>query len=131
MLDWRSRAAWAIPLAAMLAFPASMVVGYSGNGLPGGRPSFPSESDCRPDPVPGDPVRLVVGHVNSYPAAHALADRAQAAGLPAVAVARNGCGGVRVSVDDVATAAEAERLASRLRDVGLEPTLERQEGRRQ
>jgi hypothetical protein len=34
-------------------------------------------------------------------------------------------------VDDVPTVAEAERLASRLRDVGLEPTLERQEGRRQ
>ena len=126
-LDWRSRSAWAIVLAAVLVYPASMVVGYSGKGLPGGLPTFPSAEGCRPAPVDGAEVRLVVGHVASYPAAQKLAKRARDAGAAPVEVAQDGCGGVRVSVDAIPTVAEAEVLADRLRPAGLDPTFERQE----
>ncbi len=128
VLDWRSRGAWVFVLVLVLAYPVSIAVGYSGKGLPGGLPRFPSEQDCRPAPVAGEEARLVVGHAGSYPAAHALAKQAQDAGVGPVAVAQDGCGGVRVSVDAIATVAEAERLADRLRAVGLEPTLETQDG---
>ena len=37
----RRRGAWAIVLAAALVYPASALVGYSGQTLPGALPRFP------------------------------------------------------------------------------------------
>jgi hypothetical protein len=121
---WRSLGAWAIVLVGVLSHPGSMILGYSGSGLPGGSPRFPGPFDCVVAPRPERPVRLVVGHTNSYPAAVELRRRAQSAGLESVEMGQDGCGRVRIFVDDLATVAAGRRLAGIARAAGLDPTLE-------
>lgn len=120
----RSLAAWAIVLVATLAYPASMLVGYSGQTLPGGLPRFPSTSDCVSASVPGEKVRLVVGYADSYPEAIVLRERAAAAGLRGTQVSQDGCGRLRVFVDDLPTIAAATALMENARSAHLEPTFE-------
>lgn len=120
----RSFAAWAIVLVAGLAYPASMLAGYSGQTLPGGLPRFPSTSDCVSAPVPGKRVRLVVGYADSYPEANVLQERAVAAGLRDTQVSQDGCGRLRVFVDDLPTVAAATALMANARSADLEPTVE-------
>lgn len=124
----RSLAAWAMVLVVALAYPAAMVVGYSGQTLPGGLPRFPGTSDCVAAPIPGQRVRFVVGYADSYPEAHALRERAVAAGLRAPEVSQDGCGRLRVFVDDLPTVAAGNALIAPARSVGLEPTLESDSG---
>lgn len=121
---WRSHLAWAIVLAAALAYPASMVVGYSGQTLPGGPPRFPSESDCVVKPVPGKKVRLVVGYADSYTEANELRALAAAAGIRDVRTSQDGCGRLRVYVDAFPTIAAALPLLGKARAAELEATLE-------
>lgn len=120
----RSRAAWAVVLIGALSHPGSMLVGYSGSGLPGGLPHFPSAADCVSEPVPGEKVRVVVGYAESYPDAHVLQTRAAAVGLADAEVARDGCGRLRVFVDDLETASARAAAIANARSANLEPTLE-------
>ena len=50
----------------VLSHPGAMLLGYSGSGLPGGLPHFPSAADCVSAPVDGEPVRMVVGYADTY-----------------------------------------------------------------
>lgn len=120
----RSLAAWAIVAVAAFAYPASMLIGYSGQTLPGGWPRFPSTSDCVSAPVPGQPVRLVVGYAGSYPEANTLRERAVAVGLQRPKVSQDGCGRLRVFLDDVPSAAAGAALLERAGSGGLDATLE-------
>ena len=120
----RSRGAWAIVLAAALVYPASALVGYRGQTLPGGFPSFPSSADCVRAPVPGERVRVVVGYADSYPEANNMRRRAVSAGLEGTDVEQDGCGRLRVSVDDVPTTAASQRIVAAVRASDLSPTVE-------
>ncbi len=124
----RSRVAWVIVLVGVLSHPGAMLLGYSGSGLPGGGPSFPGSAGCVSAPAPGGKVRVVVGYADSYPKALELRSRAVAAGLYRTAVAQDGCGRLRVSVDGVETVAESRPLLSAARRARLEPTLEADAG---
>lgn len=115
---------WAIIVFAVVAYPASMAAGYSGFRLPGGAPSFPDRDECARAPVAGEPVRVVFSYERSYREANAVRERARDAGFEATEVARDGCGRLRIFVDDVASIAAGEELGSQAQVAGLEPTLE-------
>jgi hypothetical protein len=119
-----STAAWAIVLVGLLSHPASALVGSSRSGLPGGWPSFPGTAGCDAAPVEGANVRLVVGYADSYPEATTMGDRARAAGLGNVETSQDGCGRLRVYVDDLPTA-DAQGLLAEAQAAGLTPTVER------
>ena len=121
---WRSRLTWVIVAVAAVAYPGSAIVGYSGQTLPGGLPRFPSATDCVVPSVSGQRVRLVVGYAGSYPEARALRARARAAGLRNTEVGRDGCGRLRVFVDDLPSAAASRALFAEAAAAKLEPTLE-------
>jgi hypothetical protein len=95
---WRSLGAWAIVLVGVLSHPASMLVGYSGSGLPGGAPDFAGPGACVTAPAQGSAVRRVVGYASSYPEAEELRRRAVREGLTDVRMGQDGCGRVRVFV---------------------------------
>jgi 4-amino-4-deoxy-L-arabinose transferase-like glycosyltransferase len=115
---------WTIVLAALLLYPASMAVGYSGFRLPGGLPPFPNREECVRAPADGEPVRLVFGYEHSYVDANELRDRARQAGFARTGVARDGCGRLRIFVDNVPSIPAGEELAVQARAAGLEPSLE-------
>jgi hypothetical protein len=119
-----SSAAWLIVLVGLLSHPGSALVGYSGSGLPGGWPSFPGTADCDAAPVDGANARLVVGYADSYAEATAMRERALGAGLPAVVASQDGCGRLRVYVDDLPTIAAAQELIVGAQAAGLTPTVE-------
>jgi hypothetical protein len=121
---WRPLGAWTIVVAAGLVMPVSMAAGYSGHTLPGGKPRFPSEADCVTDPVPGEPVRVVIGYAGSYDAAHELRSRAAAAGVSGLRTTQDGCGRLRVHVDGFPTLAAAAPQVGRAQRANLDPTLE-------
>jgi hypothetical protein len=121
---WSSRWMWAVVLLAALSHPGAMLAGYSKSGLPGGPPRFPSAAACTSTPAVGERVRVVLGYADSYPEANALRGRAVAAGLARTEVAHDGCGRLRVFVDDVPSVAASEPLLSDARRASLEPTLE-------
>ncbi len=120
-----SRLAWLVVLVGLLSHPGAMLVGYSGSGLPGGAPSFPGESGCAVAPSSDANVRVVVGYVDSYPEAMALRERARAAGLRDAEVSQDGCGHVRVFVDDLPSVAASQTLVADAEAAGLRPTIER------
>jgi hypothetical protein len=115
---------WAIVLAALVLYPASMAAGFSSFRLPGGPPSFPSRAECERSANAGEPVRVVFGYARSYPQANVLRERALGAGFETTEVARDGCGRLRVFVDKVVSVTAGEELQNRARAAGLEPTLE-------
>jgi hypothetical protein len=92
----QSGVAWAVVLVGLLSHPLSMLVGYSGSGLPGGVPSLGAHANCGSGPGPD--VR-VVGYANSYPEAIAMRRRAQKAGLTATEITQDGCGRLQVVAD--------------------------------
>jgi hypothetical protein len=118
-----SRAAWAIVLVGLLSHPGSALVGSSRSGLPGGWPSFPGAAGCDVAPVEGANVRLVVGYADSFPEATAMRERARAAGLGDVEASQDGCGRLRVFVDDLPVAA-AQGMLVEAQSAELTPTLE-------
>jgi hypothetical protein len=123
-LLWRTRWTWSIVVLAALSHPGAMLVGYSGSGLPGGAPRWPGVADCVTAPAPGRSVRVVVGYAESYPEANALRERAVSAGLAGTQVARDGCGRLRVFVDDVASVAASQALVADARAARLDATVE-------
>jgi hypothetical protein len=123
VLSRPTSAAWAIVLVGLVSHPVSALVGYSGSGLPGGWLSFPGTGGCDAAPVDGAKARLVVGYADSYPEANALRDRARAAGLDDVEANQDGCGRLRVYVDDLPPVA-AQRILAEAQATGLGPTLE-------
>ena len=120
----RSRAAWAIVALAALSHPGAMLVGYSGSGLPGGAPAFPSVTDCEVAPAPHRNVQVVIGYAGSYPDAYAIRDRARQAGVSGVDVAHDGCGRLRVFVDGLGNRDATQSALEQAQTAGLEPTLE-------
>ena len=116
--------AWAIVVFAIVAYPASMAAGYSGFRLPGGSPPFPDRNECVRAPVVGERVRVVFSYERSYRDANAVRERAREAGFETTEIARDGCGRLRIFVDDVASFAAGEKLLSQARAAGLEPRLE-------
>jgi hypothetical protein len=125
---WRSTSAWLVVLAAVLVHPASILTNYSGQGLPGGPPTFPAASDCVAAPAPGGDVRLVLGYARSYQEAGSLRTLAARAGIRKTRVAQDGCGRLRVSAHRVPAPALLDDVLARARSEGLEPTLERDTG---
>ena len=121
---WKSPWLWAIVAVGVLSHPGSMLAGYSGSGLPGGAPLFPETADCVSAPGSGERVRLVVGYAESFPEGIRMRERAAAAGLDDTQLAQDGCGRLRVYVDDLASAAESQVLMERAQAAGLNPTLE-------
>ncbi len=128
-LVFRSRWAWVVVAVGLLSHPGAMLVGYSGSGLPGGLPHFPSASDCVSAPVAGERVRVTVGYADTYQEANALAGRARAAGLGAIRIGQDGCGRLRVFAAGMESAAALHMLAA-AREAGLRPALESAEARR-
>jgi hypothetical protein len=120
-----SLAAWAIVGVGLLSHPLSVLAGYSGSGLPGAWPAFPLASACSARPADDERVRIVVGYADSYPEAMAMRARARAAGLVATQAAQDGCGRVRVYVDDLMTMEAADALLARAKAGGLGATVER------
>ncbi len=110
-------------LVGLLSHPGSALVGYSGSGLPGGWLSFPGSAGCDLAPVDGANVRLVVGYADTYPDATAMQARARVAGLDEVQAGQDGCGRVRVYVDDLPTA-EAQGMLVEAQAAGLSATVE-------
>lgn len=120
----REALGWAVAGAALLIYPASMLAGVSSFRLPGGSPPFPSRDECVREAMPGQPMRVVLGYADSYVVAAALSARARVAAIEGVDVARDGCGRLRVYVDDVPSIADAEALAVRAVAAHLTPTIE-------
>jgi hypothetical protein len=109
--------AWAmVAAAAAIAYPATL--------LAEGGARFPQASDCVTAPTEGGEVMVVFGHVDSYPDALQLRDRAVRAGTGPVRVAQDGCGKVRVFVGALPSIAAAQEVARRARAAGLSPSLE-------
>ncbi len=115
--------AWAIIAAAFLVYPASMMAGYSGLGLAGGAPRFPSPDECVLPPTDAGNVRVVLGYRETYADASALTARARAAGLGATDVSLDACGRLRVFLDDV-PAGSAAGVVRTAKAAGFEASLE-------
>jgi len=124
VLSRPTSAAWAIVLVGVLSHPGSALIGYSGSGLPGGWLSFPGTAGCDAAPVEGADVRLVVGYADSYPEATAMQARARVAGLDDVEATQDGCGRLRIYVDDLPSMAAANELLVEAQAAGLRPTVE-------
>ena len=120
-----SKLAWLVVLVGVLSHPGSMLVGYSGSGLPGGWPTFPGTAGCAVSPVADARVRVVLGYADSHPEATALRERARAAGLRDVESSQDGCGRLRVYVDDVPTMKAAQALLADAQSASLSATVER------
>jgi hypothetical protein len=119
-----SRVGWVVVLVGVLSHPGSILVGYSGSGLPGGWPGFPGAAGCAAAPVADANVRVVVGYADSYQEAIAMRERARVAGLGDAEASQDGCGRLRVYVDDVPTMAAAQTLLAEAQAAGLSPTVE-------
>jgi len=125
LLFRRSRVAWLVVLVGVGSHFGAMLVGYSGSGLPGGLPSSQGVSSCVAAPVADARVRVVVGYADSYPEAMALREQAHAAGLVDAQASQDGCGRVRVFVDDLPSLATSQALVAAAQAAGLRPTVER------
>jgi hypothetical protein len=115
---------WTLLLAAALAYPMSMLFGYSGFRLPGGAPSFPTADECARSPIPGQTARVVFGYASSYTNAESLRLRARKDGFAATKIDQDGCGRLRVFVGKVSSIQEGQKLVSKARAVGLSAKLE-------
>ena len=92
-----------------------------------GAPDFPSRDDCAVEVTGAGEYEVVFGYRDSNREALALQARVNEVGFTGTSVESDGCGRVRVSVDDVPTREVGEEVIRQARTVGLEPTLE-QEG---
>jgi hypothetical protein len=119
----RSRVAWIIVLVGLLSHPGAILVGYSGSGLPGGRPTFPGTAGCGSAPVDGANIRVVVAYADSFPEAMSVRARARAAGLADVEARQDGCGHVQVFVDGLPSIEASQTLVDMARAAGLEPKV--------
>jgi len=116
----RRHAPWLIVAFAALVYPLA-VLAFSG------APEFPSRDDCVV-PVTGEgEYEVVFGYRDSERDALELRDQVLAVGFTGTEIEGDGCGRVRVSVDDIPTREVGEEVIRQARTVELEPTLE-QEG---
>jgi hypothetical protein len=69
-------------------------------------------------------VRVVLGYTETYAEATAILGRARDLGFASTEVAQDGCGRLRVFIDDVASEAIGRRVASRVLAEGFRPTVE-------
>ena len=120
----RSLWAWIVVVIALASHPGAMLLGYSGSGLPGGMPRFPTAGDCAQPAVSGQPARLVLGYAESYDQANALRQRARAAGLVDTKTTQDDCGRVRVFVAGSHSTGALRGLVETARAAGLDPVLE-------
>ena len=77
VLFHRSGAAWTIVLVGVLSHPLSMLVGYSGSGLPGSFPFLGAYASCVSASDSDRNTRVVIGYADSYPEAIAMRRRAR------------------------------------------------------
>jgi len=110
------------PLAAAILVAALAV--YPAVTLARGTPRFPSADDCVQAPVEGQKVRVVFGYRDTYPEAIAVRDRALEVGFQGTEAAQDGCGRVRVFLDDIPSITVGEEIVEEAGTVDLEPTLE-------
>lgn len=111
---------WLVVVVAALGYPLAVLAF-------GGAPDFPSRDDCVLAPTGEGEYQVVFGYRESELEAVELRDRALAVGFEGSEVARNGCGRVKVFVDDVPSREVGEEVIREARTVDLEATLE-QEG---
>jgi len=112
----RAPLAAAILVAALAVYPAVTIAR--------GKPRFPSADDCVRAPVEGQKVRVVFGYRDTYPEAIAVRDRALEVGFQGTEAAQDGCGRVRVFLDDVPTRKIGEEIVREANTVDLQPTVE-------
>ena len=115
----RRLAPWAITAFAALAYPVA-VLAFSG------APDFPSRDDCSPRPTGEGELEVVFGYRESELEALGLQKEVLTLGFTGTEVERDGCGRVRVSVDDIPSREAGEEVVREARSVGLEPTLEQE-----
>jgi hypothetical protein len=115
----RRIAPWAIAALAALAYPLAVLA--LGNG-----PEFPTRTDCVRPPTGEGELQVVFGYRDSESEARKLRDEVLAVGFLGTEVERDGCGRVRVAVDDVPSREVGEEVIRQARTVGLEPTLEQE-----
>ena len=120
---WRSRRS-----AIAVAIVAIAIATYPAITLAGGVPRFPGHADCVVAPIDGEKVRVVFGYAEMYPDANALRDRVLDLGFEGVAVAQDGCGRLRVSLDGVPSLEVANEVAVEARQAGLSPAVEADSG---
>jgi hypothetical protein len=110
---------WLVVAVAVLGYPLA-VLAFAG------APNFPSRDDCVLEPTGEGEYQVVFGYSDSELEATELRDHALAVGFQGTEIARNGCGRVKVFVDDVPSREVGEEVIREARTVGLEPTLERE-----
>lgn len=110
---------WLVIAIAALGYPLA-VLAFSG------APEFPSRDDCALAPTGEGEYQVVFGYRDSELEARELRDHVLAVGFQGTEIARDGCGRVRVAVDDVPTREVGEEVIRQARTVGLEPTLEQE-----
>jgi hypothetical protein len=115
----RRVAPWALVAFAALAYPLA-VLAFSG------APDFPSHDDCSPHVTDEGELEVVFGYRESELQARALQRRVLALGFTGTEIEPDGCGRVRVSVDDIPSREIGEEVVREAQAVGLEPTLEQE-----
>ncbi len=113
-------APWLIMVLAAVGYPLA-VLAFAG------APAFPSRDDCVLAPTDEGEYQVVFGYRESELEALELRDRALAVGFQGTEIARDGCGRVRVAVDDIPSREVGEEVIRQALTVDLDPTLE-QEG---
>jgi hypothetical protein len=112
-------APWVAVVVAALAYPLA-VLAFAG------APDFPSRDDCVLAPTDKGEYEVVFGYSDSELEARELRDRALAVGFQGAEIARNGCGRVKVFVDDIPSREVGEEVIREARTVDLDPTLEQE-----
>lgn len=110
---------WLVIAVAALGYPLA-VLAFSGG------PAFPSRTDCILAPTGEGEYQVVFGYRDSELEALELRDRALAVGFQGTEIARDGCGRVRVAVDDIPSREVGEEVIREARTVDLDPTLEQE-----
>lgn len=106
----------ALALGAALLYPAVI--------LAGGSPHFPTRRECvHPAHGPGE-VEAVFGRFREQTPAQVTLKRATQLGFQNLKVARDGCGDLRVVLDNVPSLAVGRDLAAEAARVGLHVALE-------
>jgi len=112
-------APWVVVAVAALGYPLA-VVAFAG------APDFPSRDDCVLAPTAEGEYQVVFGYRDSELEALELRDRALAVGFEGTEISRDGCGRVRVAVDDIPSREVGEEVIRQARTVDLDPTLEQE-----
>ena len=111
--------AWLVVAVAALGYPL-LVLAFAG------APAFPSRTDCAVAPTGEGEYQVVFGYRDSELEAIELRDQALAVGFQGTEIARDGCGRVRVSVDDIPSIEVGEEVIREARTVDLDATLEQE-----